>query len=62
MLLADVLPKEVSIWVFPIAWGFAFWGIWLYWWTGFVYLRQVHNIRKTASLDSAILKQKEESA
>jgi cardiolipin synthase len=62
MLLADVLPQEVSIWVFPIAWGFAFWGVWLYWWTGFVYLRQVHNIRKTARLDSAILNQKEESA
>ena len=62
MLLPEILPEQIAIWVYPVAWAFAFWGVWLYWWTGFIYLRQVHNIRKIARLDSAILNQKEERA
>jgi cardiolipin synthase len=61
MLLPDVLPAEWAIFIYPIAWGFAFWGIWLYWWAGAVYLRQVYNIRKTASLTSSILVSKKET-
>lgn len=60
MLLPDVLPSEWAIFIYPIAWGFAFWGIWLYWWAGAVYLRQVYNIRKTARLTSSILVSKKE--
>ena len=55
LLLPAVLPAGFGIWIFPIAWAFAFWGIWLYWWTGAVYLLQVHNIRKMARLESAIV-------
>lgn len=56
LLLPAVLPDAVDIWIYPIAWAFAFWGIWLYWWTGGLYLLQVHNIRKSARLDSTIVK------
>lgn len=48
MLLPDVLPTGWAVFIYPVAWGFAFWGIWLYWWAGAIYLRQVYNIRKTA--------------
>ena len=60
MLLPDVLPSGWAVFIYPIAWAFAFWGIWLYWWAGAVYLRQVYNIRKTASLTSSILVSKKE--
>ena len=56
LLLPAVLPEGFAVWIYPIAWAFAFWGIWLYWWTCGVYILQVHNIRKSARLDSAILK------
>jgi cardiolipin synthase len=56
LLLPAVLPDPFDIWIYPIAWAFAFWGIWLYWWTGGVYLLQVHNIRKLARLNSTIVK------
>ena len=55
MLLPNILPSEFSIVIYPLAWGFAFWGIWLYWWAGMIYLRQVHNIRKLARETSSIL-------
>jgi cardiolipin synthase len=61
MLLPNVLPAEWSIAIYPLAWGFAFWGIWMYWWAGGIYLRQVYNIRKTARLTSSILISKKES-
>ncbi len=61
MLLPTVLPSEWSIAIYPLAWGFAFWGIWMYWWAGGIYLRQVYNIRKTARLTSSILISKKES-
>ncbi len=50
MLLPDVLPSGWAVFIYPVAWGFAFWGIWMYWWAGGIYLRQVYNIRKTARL------------
>ena len=60
LLLPAVLPDEARNFVLPIAWAFAFWGIWLYWWTGAVYLLQVHNIRKTERSNSAILRNEQE--
>lgn len=62
LLLPEVVSTGVSLYVFPIAWAFAFWGVWLYWWTGFVYLRQVHNIVKNEGRDWTILKTKQESS
>ncbi|NBW73746.1 MAG: CDP-alcohol phosphatidyltransferase family protein [Microbacteriaceae bacterium] len=56
LLLPAVLPNEFAVWIYPIAWAFAFWGIWLYWWTCGTYLLQVHNIRKAARSTSTILK------
>ncbi len=61
MLLPAVLPAEFAVFIYPIAWAFAFWGIWLYWWTGAVYILQVHNIRKSALRNSAILEGKKET-
>lgn len=61
MLLPNVLPEAWSVVIYPIAWGFAFWGIWMYWWAGAIYIRQVHNIRKNGRLTSSILISKKES-
>jgi cardiolipin synthase len=61
MLLPNVLPKSLSVVIYPIAWAFAFWGIWLYWWAGAIYLRQVYNIRKLATISSSILEPEKES-
>lgn len=61
MLLPDVLPTGWAVFIYPVAWGFAFWGIWMYWWAAGIYLRQVYNIRKTARLTSSILIPKKES-
>jgi cardiolipin synthase len=61
MLLPNVLPAEWSIVIYPLAWGFAFWGILMYWWAGAIYIRQVHNIRKNGRLTSSILISKKES-
>jgi cardiolipin synthase len=32
----------------PIAWAFAWWGLVLYWWTGWLYLRQVRQLSAAA--------------
>ena len=61
MLLPNVLPESLSVVIYPIAWAFAFWGIWLYWWAGAMYLRQVYNIRKLATISSSILEPEKES-
>ncbi|NBQ92441.1 MAG: CDP-alcohol phosphatidyltransferase family protein [Micrococcales bacterium] len=61
LLLPAVLPAEAKNFVLPIAWAFAFWGIWLYWWTGAVYLLQVHNIRKMERANSTILRNEQEA-
>ena len=60
LLLPEVLPEQAAVTVYPIAWAFAFWGIWLYWWTCGIYLRQVYNIRKLARSSSTILINEEE--
>jgi len=43
LLLADVWTALAFV-ILPIAWGFALWGVGLYWWAGFVYLRQVKEV------------------
>ena len=54
LLIAAAFPN-VSLFVLPVAWAFAWWGIGLYWWAGAVYLLQVRNIVKSAPADSARL-------
>jgi len=60
LLLPQVLPESFTVVVYPIAWAFAFWGIWLYWWTGGVYLLQVYNLRKSARSNATILVNEQE--
>lgn len=43
LLMADVWPSAEFI-ILPLGWGFAFWGIGLYWWAGFIYVRQVYQL------------------
>lgn len=61
MLLPNVLPEGWANLVLPLAWAFAFWGIWLYWWAGAIYLRQVYDILKIDKENSSILVSKKES-
>ena len=43
LLMADVWPAAEFI-ILPLGWGFAFWGVGLYWWAGFIYVRQVYKL------------------
>lgn len=43
LLLANIWTAAEFI-VLPVAWAFALWGVGLYWWAGFVYLRQVKDV------------------
>jgi cardiolipin synthase len=54
LLLADILASTEHI-ILPIAWGFAFWGIGLYWWAGIVYIRQVIDLVTSSKPESANL-------
>lgn len=54
LLIAAAFPG-ISLFVLPVAWAFALWGIGLYWWAGFVYLAQVRSVVKSSSADSARL-------
>lgn len=54
LLIAAAFP-DVSVFVLPVAWAFAWWGIGLYWWAGFVYLGQVRSLVKLSVDDSARL-------
>jgi len=54
LLIASAFP-DVSLFVLPVAWAFAWWGIGLYWWAGFVYLAQVRSVVKLSPIDSARL-------
>jgi cardiolipin synthase len=54
LLIASAFP-DVSLFVLPVAWAFAWWGIGLYWWAGFVYLAQVRSVVKSSPNDSARL-------
>lgn len=43
LLLANVF-EHISFVIQPIAWAFALWGAGLYWWAGFVYVKQVKDL------------------
>ncbi len=45
LLMADVVPMWRDT-ILAIAWAFAIWGIGLYWWSGFIYLKQVRSVVK----------------
>lgn len=59
LLLADIFASTEHI-ILPIAWGFAFWGIGLYWWAGIVYIRQVIDLVTSSKPESANLLSKGE--
>lgn len=43
LLMADIFPTA-QWFILPLAWGFAYWGIGLYWLSGFIYLKQVRDL------------------
>jgi cardiolipin synthase len=43
LLLGNVL-SGLAMFILPIAWAFALWGAGLYWWAGFVYVKQVKDL------------------
>ncbi len=43
LLLGNVLSGFAYV-ILPIAWAFALWGAGLYWWAGFVYVKQVKDL------------------
>ncbi|MCX8529095.1 MAG: CDP-alcohol phosphatidyltransferase family protein [Rhodoluna sp.] len=45
LLIAKVFTDISSV-VLPLAWGFAIWGIGLYWWSAVLYYRQVFSVIK----------------
>ena len=45
LMLAKVWAGASFV-ILPVAWAFAWWGVGLYWWAGFVYLHQVIQIVK----------------
>lgn len=49
LLLSNVF-ENVSFVIQPIAWAFALWGAGLYWWAGFVYVKQVKDLVLTQRL------------
>ena len=57
LLIADVW-KDASNFILPIAWGFAIWGIGLYWWSGVLYLRQLISLVKSIPPNATMLAEK----
>ncbi len=61
LLYAFPLLTMAKVWtsaqffLLPFAWAVAIWGIGLYWWAGFVYLRQVRDVVKNSELNSTNL-------
>lgn len=53
LLLSDLLP-ETNWLLQPLSWAFAYWGIGLYWWAGYLYVRQVAELVKNARLNPLI--------
>ena len=45
LLMSKVIVGAENV-ILPIAWGFALWGVGLYWWSGFLYFRQVFAVIK----------------
>ena len=46
LLLIARAMVSVEYFIIPLAWAFAGWGAFLYWWAGFVYLKQLSNVVK----------------
>jgi cardiolipin synthase len=46
LLLMAYIFEPAAFILEPLAWAFALWGVGLYWWGAFVYLRQVRDIVK----------------
>ena len=51
LLMAKIWAEAAPV-LMPLAWGFALWGVGLYWWAGLVYLRQVRQVVKNSRQDS----------
>ena len=51
LLMAKIWSEAAPV-LMPLAWGFALWGVGLYWWAGLVYLRQVRQVVKNSRQDS----------
>lgn len=58
LLMADIWEGAEFV-ILPIAWGFALWGVGLYWWAGFVYLRQVADVVTKSKHDAIRVLEKE---
>lgn len=48
LLMADIFPSAQFL-VLPLAWGFAYWGVALYWIAGFIYVKQVIKLVSSGS-------------
>ncbi|MFM6979921.1 MAG: CDP-alcohol phosphatidyltransferase family protein [Micrococcales bacterium] len=48
LLLLDSVWPAANMWLSPLAWAFAWWGMGLYWLAGFVYLKQVKDVVSSA--------------
>ncbi len=46
LLMVKVWPGAELV-ILPIAWAFAIWGVGLYWWSGFIYLKQLSSVVKS---------------
>jgi cardiolipin synthase len=49
LLLMAYIWESATFILEPLAWAFALWGVGLYWWAGYVYLRQVWFLAKKRS-------------
>lgn len=52
LLMSDIWPAAEFI-VLPLSWAFAWWGIALYWISGFIYLHQLRNLISQARAKSS---------
>jgi cardiolipin synthase len=43
LLLANLFPGANFV-ILPLAWAFALWGAGLYWWAGFIYIKQAKEL------------------
>jgi len=48
LLLMSKVFTSVEQWILPIAWAFALWGVGLYWWSAFLYYKQVFAVIKAS--------------
>ncbi|AOY56188.1 CDP-alcohol phosphatidyltransferase family protein [Candidatus Rhodoluna planktonica] len=55
LLLMAKLWTAAEFVILPLAWAFALWGVGLYWWAGFVYLRQVVDVVKNSEKKNHVI-------